>query len=203
VFGVDIDEEYIIEESLRAGLPTDKRVLVDEIFKILYFNNQDPEIFTISFWSDYFNISPATVRNVVNYMAYPVVDQKTKKVKTILYFKDTELANSSSKLLEGLDRDKYLGYLEVDYYQRMKEEYQDELGLFGRVEAPKFIDPELLEATAGGQGVQSKLDAYLNNQVASYLEDDKILQDIDDEIKKITDGEKNKVSAQKNHKKIE
>jgi len=86
VFGVDIDEDYIIEESLRAGLPTDKRILVDEVFKILYFNNQDPDTFSISFWSDYFNISPATVRNVVNYMAYPIVDDKTKKVIKVLYF---------------------------------------------------------------------------------------------------------------------
>lgn len=78
IFGVDINEEYIIEESLRAGLPTEKRMLVDEIFKILWFNNKDPETFTISFWSDYFNIAPATVRNVVNYMAYPVVDEETK-----------------------------------------------------------------------------------------------------------------------------
>ena len=64
----------------------EKRILVDEIFKILYFNNQDPETFTISFWADYFNIDPATIRNVVNYMAYPVIDPQTKNVKNILYF---------------------------------------------------------------------------------------------------------------------
>ena len=203
VFGVDINEEYIIEESLRHGLPTDKRILVDEIFKILYFNNIDPEIYTISFWSDYFKISPATVRNVVNYMAYPIVDDKTKKVKMVLYFKDTELAKSSSKLLDGLDREKYFGYLEVDYYQRMKEEYQDELGLFGRIEAPKFIDPTLMEASKNGKEIGSKLDAYLSNQIVDLLEDDKVLKDIDEEIKRITDSEKNKVSAQKNLKKIE
>jgi len=86
VFGQDINEEYIIEESLRAGLPTDKRILVDEMYKILLFNNRDPETYTISFWSDYFKISPATVRNVVNYMAYPICDSKTKRVKQILYF---------------------------------------------------------------------------------------------------------------------
>ena len=74
IFGVDINEEYVIEESLRHNLPTEKRILVDEIYKILYFNNRDPETYTISFWSDYFNISPATIRNVVNYMAYPVYD---------------------------------------------------------------------------------------------------------------------------------
>jgi hypothetical protein len=34
------------------------------------------------------------------------------------------------------------------------------------------------------------------------MEDDKVLKDIDEEIKRITDSEKNKVSAQKNLKKI-
>ena len=146
IFGVDINEEYIIEESLRAGLPTEKRMLVDEIFKILWFNNKDPETFTISFWSDYFNIAPATVRNVVNYMAYPIVDDETKKVKTVLFFQDTELAQNA-KQLGNLDRDSYLSFLETDYYQRMVEEHKEEIGLFGRVKAPKFLDPKLMEAT--------------------------------------------------------
>jgi hypothetical protein len=74
IFGIDINEEYIIEESLRANLPTEKRILVDEMYKILMFNHRDPETFTISFWSEYFNISPATIRNIVNYMAYPICD---------------------------------------------------------------------------------------------------------------------------------
>jgi hypothetical protein len=78
VFGTDINEEYAIEDSLRANLPAEKRILVDEMYKILAFNNMDPETYTISFWSDYFNISPATIRNVVNYMAYPICDDKTK-----------------------------------------------------------------------------------------------------------------------------
>ena len=74
VFGIDVNEEYMVEDILRSALPTEKRILVDEIYKILYFNNRDPETYTISFWSDYFNIAPATIRNVVNYMAYPIVD---------------------------------------------------------------------------------------------------------------------------------
>ena len=157
VFGVDLNEEYEIEETLRHNLPSEKRILVDEMYKILYMNNQDPETYTISFWSEYFNISPATIRNVVNYMAYPLIDPKTKKVISVLYFKDTELVQQS-RLLENLDRDTYLGFLETDYYQRMIEEHKDELGLFGRVDAPKFIDPNLT-----GQGVHDKLESYLNN----------------------------------------
>lgn len=74
LFGVDLNEEYIVEETLRANLPTEKRILVDEIYKILYFNNKDPETYTVGFWADYFNIPAATVRNVVNYMAYPIID---------------------------------------------------------------------------------------------------------------------------------
>jgi hypothetical protein len=93
LFGHDVNEEYVIEEQLRAGLPSEKRILVDEMYKILAFNNQDPETYTISFWSDYFNISPASLRNIVNYMAYPVMDPVTKKVTQVLYFQDTEAQN--------------------------------------------------------------------------------------------------------------
>ena len=194
IFGVDLNEEYIIEDTLRPNIPTEKRILVDEIYKILWFNNQDPETYTISFWSEYFNISPATIRNVVNYMAYPLIDQKTKKVISVLYFKDTELAQSVN-LLENLDRDTYLGYLETDYYQRMLEEHKGELGLFGRVNAPKFVDPSIV-----GSEISDKLESYLNNQMENYLKDDKILKQIDEEIKQITAGEQNKISATKNLK---
>lgn len=78
LFGTDINEEYVIEDTLRENLPMEKRILVDEIYKILFFNNRDPDTFTVSFWADYFNVAPASIRNIVNYMAYPVIDQKTK-----------------------------------------------------------------------------------------------------------------------------
>ena len=111
LFGTDLNEEYIVDDTLRANLPTEKRILVDEMYKILAFNNMDPEIYTISFWSDYFKIKPATIRNVVNYMAYPVCDDKTKQVVQILYFQDSELQNEF-KNIESVDRSTYLGLLE-------------------------------------------------------------------------------------------
>ena len=200
IFGIDINEEYELDNLLRENLPTEKRILVDEIYKILMFNNVDPETYTISFWSDYFNIAPSTIRNVVNYMAYPIVDQKTKRVKSILYFQDTELAKNT-KLIGELDRDTYLSYLETDYYARMKEEYGDELGLFGRVSMPHHVDPTLLESTNGSKvSDNQKLDQYLHNQIGTMLEDDKVLTQIDQEIKKITDSQKNKISKNKNMK---
>lgn len=86
LFGVDINEEYIVEEHFRANLPAEKRILVDEMYKILYFNSKDPETYTVSFWADYFKLSPSTVRNIVNYMAYPVINDETKQVDFVLYF---------------------------------------------------------------------------------------------------------------------
>lgn len=43
----DINEQYITEEQFRRELPSEKRILVDELYKILYFNNQDPELYNI------------------------------------------------------------------------------------------------------------------------------------------------------------
>ena len=64
---------------------------MDEIYKILHFNNADPEQYTVSFWADHFNVPPAAVRNMVNYLAYPLVDLQTKEVTKVLYFIDSEL----------------------------------------------------------------------------------------------------------------
>lgn len=91
LFGLDVNEEYIIDEGLRDALPTEKRILSDEVFKVLHFNNEDPNTYNVSFWSEYFQMDAAAIRNIFNYLAYPVIDQKTKKVVDILYFQDTEL----------------------------------------------------------------------------------------------------------------
>jgi len=179
LFGTDINEEYTIDEHLRANLPSEKRILVDEMYKILFFNNVDPETYTITFWSEYFKISPATVRNIVNYMAYPVFDEQTKHIKMVLYFKDSELQNQFKHIeAPQLTREAYLGYLEEDYYKRAKEEYKDEIGLFGRVDVPKYMkEGEEL------QTLEQKLSQYLPNQLESIITDDKILSDIDSQIK--------------------
>lgn len=91
VIGHDINEEWVIENTLRKELPSEKRILVDEVYKILLFNNMDPQTFTVEFWADYFKIAPATIRNIVNYVAYPVTDPQTKKVTKVLSFIDSEM----------------------------------------------------------------------------------------------------------------
>ena len=125
----------MIENTLRKELPSEKRILVDEVYKILLFNNQDPQTFTIEFWADYFKISPAAIRNIVNYVAYPLTDPQTKKVIKVLTFIDSEMITKAQQglLPENISREEYFAYLEADYSKRMVEEHADETGLYGRI----------------------------------------------------------------------
>lgn len=81
--------------------------------------------------------------------------------------------------------------METDYYQRMVEEHKEEIGLFGRIDAPKFLDPQLMESTQEGKDHQAQLQNYLSNRLKDYIESDSIIEEIDAEIKTITEGEKN------------
>lgn len=74
-------------------------------------------------------------------MAFPVVDNQTKKVKEVLYFVDSELQKRRKELV-NLDRDSYLKFLEHDYAKRSIAEFGDEKGYFGIGSLPM---PELLE----------------------------------------------------------
>jgi len=65
------------------------------------------------------------------------------------------------------------------------------------VDAPRWLDPELMEAKGDGA---LKLDSYLSNRIGEILEDDKILTQIDNEIKRITDSDKNDKAKKKNMK---
>lgn len=79
----------------------------------------------------------------------------------------------------------------------MKEEYGDEKGIFGRIDAPKWH-----EGLAGDTQVD-RLGDYLANRLEGILEDDKILTDLDSEIKQLSEGELQRTSMSKNMKKIE
>ena len=192
IIAPDINELYITEEILRRDLPSEKRILVDEIYKILYFNNQDPETVSVSnhiessclqyniqFWADYFHMPAGAVRNIVNYVAYPILDiAGTKKVKDVLYFIDTELQKRRKELAE-LDRDSYLRFLEYDYSKRSQDDYAGELGTFG---IGSLKTPEYLEDAAQPQ-IGMKPD-----DIIGIMEDRITMEQIEKEIKQITDG---------------
>jgi hypothetical protein len=54
-----------------------------------------------------------------------------------------------------------LGFLETDYYERVQKEHADELGIFGRIEAPKFMQDDV--NTLRNVDESQRLDSYLSN----------------------------------------
>ena len=91
-----------------------------------------------------------------------------------------------------ISRDEYLKYLEVDYSQRVVEEYGEEKGLFGRVGPTVEL---------GEREGQARLEDYLSNQIEGLIEDKSVIEEIDREIGKVTDRVSNEVSKGKNLKK--
>ncbi len=128
----------------------------------------------------------------MNYVAYPIVDLHTKKVKDVLYFVDTELQRRRKELLLDLDRDSYLRFLEHDYAKRSQEEHAGELGHFGvgSLEEPKEEEMQQI-GSEGGMSAQ---------RLKELLDDKNTMEDIEKEIKQITDGNANNISKVKNMK---
>ena len=67
----------------------------------------------------------------------------------------------------------------------MYEKYGDELGLFGRIDSPVIKDG-LIVISENSINEKVKLESYLQNTIEEFLDDKKILENIDKEIKQIT-----------------
>ena len=113
-----------LSEGMYGEISQDHRILRDEIYKVLVLNNQDPKLYNIQFWSDHFKIEPAALRNIFNYVAFPVVDPVTKTVKKILYFIDYDFVTNAEKLAD-VTRLEYVEYLEEDYYRRVERDCRE------------------------------------------------------------------------------
>ena len=68
--------------------------MINDIYKVLVLNNQDPTLYNTHFWARHFGISVASVRNIFNYMSYPEIDVKTKEVIRILSFIDEDIVKN-------------------------------------------------------------------------------------------------------------
>jgi DNA-directed RNA polymerase subunit F len=66
--------------------PEDGRMLLDELTKTLHLNNEDPQKYNLEYFARYFNIQPENLKNIFNYVGYPVVDEATAKVIKIYRF---------------------------------------------------------------------------------------------------------------------
>jgi hypothetical protein len=57
----------------------ESRILIDEYTKVLYLNNKDPARYNIIYWAEHFNIEPAKLRNIFNFVTFGLPDQKNPK----------------------------------------------------------------------------------------------------------------------------
>lgn len=86
----ELPADYL-EETLLGDMPTSGRILVEEYFKVLYLNNENAEKYNFSYWENYFKVNKQVLRNIFNYVYFPIPDEKNKEeVEKVLYFQDFE-----------------------------------------------------------------------------------------------------------------
>ncbi|KAM3141918.1 hypothetical protein pb186bvf_006004 [Paramecium bursaria] len=66
-FGDDNESFYKSQEG---------RILLIELPRLLFLNNKDPKTYNLQFWAEHFNIEPQKLRNIFNYIAYPLENNK-------------------------------------------------------------------------------------------------------------------------------
>jgi hypothetical protein len=107
----EIPTDYI-EEVLLGNDPTPGRILIEEYYKVLYLNNQDPEKYNFTYWEKYFGVRPQTLRNIFNYVFFPIPDEKNPtEIDKILYFQDVEY-EKRRKMIAEMTNEEYQTYLE-------------------------------------------------------------------------------------------
>jgi Mg2+ and Co2+ transporter CorA len=183
----------------------DHRILIDEIYKVLYLNNENPTIYNVKFWSKHFKIQPAAIRNIFNYLAFPIVDPKNKSITKLLQFIDVDLLRNKEKLADMTIED-YKSYLEEDYYRRLEiEEKEKQLYL----EAPtsmrdQFINNPVIQFEFGEEEQRGRFREKI--MPVSKIEDimetgDDIFKQLDEEIKGYVEQYQNERAKKKNHMK--
>jgi hypothetical protein len=56
--------------------PEESKILLREFTKMLALNNKDPQKYNIKYWAAYFNIRPQKLKNIFNFVSYPIVEEK-------------------------------------------------------------------------------------------------------------------------------
>jgi hypothetical protein len=100
-----------IEEGMLGQVPTEGRILIEEYYKVLYLNNEDPEKYNFAYWEKYFGVSKQTLRNIFNYIFFPIPDpNKPSEIGKVLYFQDAEYAKRRM-LISKMSGEEYKEYL--------------------------------------------------------------------------------------------
>ncbi len=202
------------EERLLGNLPTEGRILVEEYYKALYLNDQDPEKYNFTYWLDYFKVSNVTLRNAFNYIFFPIPDENNpNEVGKILHFKDFEFENRR-KMISEMNKEEYKEYLE-------KTEERPELQEIKRLEYLDLqktakqaritertiptLDDEIddnLDKVLINSEIMKQIDYKINDFVSLQIENKGLILDADIKLRLEEIKEKRKMIEQENLKKL-
>jgi hypothetical protein len=175
----DLPLDYL-EEGLLGQTPTEGRILIEEYYKVLYLNNEDPEKYNFAYWEKYFNVSKVTLRNIFNYMFFPLPDEKNpNEVGKILYFKDVEF-EKRRKMIAEMTGDEYKEYLE---HTEERPELQEVNRLEYLVYQTTSTEPRITERTVPTD------DMEIDKRIDSELMYSEVIQEVDDRIQKLVTGQ--------------
>jgi hypothetical protein len=162
-----------LEENLMGQLPFEGRILIEEYYKALSLNDENPETYNINYWQDYFKVTTHTLRNIFNYVFFPIPDEKNASdVGKILYFKDAELSKRRLMISE-MTGDEYKDYL-------ANTERRPELEEIKRLDYVKF------QVTADEPRISERTVPHTNQELDEAIDDfltkSPIMQEIDRNI---------------------
>ncbi len=143
-----------------GNTPTKGRILIEEYYKVLYLNNEDFEKYNFSYWQNYFGVEKSTLRNIFNYIFFPLPDEKNpSEVRKILYFKDFEF-EKRRKMIADMSTSEYNEYLENT---QERPELEEASRLEYLVYQSTATEPRISERTVPiiDEEIDSKLDSPL------------------------------------------
>ncbi len=169
-----------LEEGMLGNTPTDGRILIEEYYKVLYLNNDDPEKYNFTYWEKYFNVNKVTLRNIFNYVFFPMPDEKNPtEVGKILYFKDIDF-EKRRKLISEMSQEEYKEYLEKT---DERPELQEQNRLDYLVYQTTSTEPRVSERTVPTD------DNEIEKLIDHPLVYSDIIKQVDEQIQKVVAGE--------------
>lgn len=100
-----------LEEKILGEYPSEDRVHLNELYKVYLLNEEDYKTYNFNYWNKYFNVSPVTLRNIFNYVYFPIPDYEIKdKINRIIQFRDIEY-EKRRELLSKMSHEEYEEYL--------------------------------------------------------------------------------------------
>ena len=79
-----------MKSSQFSQLPMSGMMSLDDIPKILQLNSNDPKKYNLEFFAEHYNIYPNKLRNIFNFIAFPVVgdDGQVEEMLRFIYHLD-------------------------------------------------------------------------------------------------------------------